>query len=113
MRDGVGLVNGYKLTRHDPWHRICIGWLYNRFARALFGIALRDIDCDFRLMRRGVLRSLDLRSDTGSICVELVRGIELSACGVVEVGRSPPSAAARPFAVLPPTLPADDDAAVA
>ena len=86
MGDGVGLVNGYKLTRHDPWHRICIGWLYNRFARALFGIALRDIDCDFRLIRRGVLQSLDLRSDTGSICVELVRGIELSGCAVVEVG---------------------------
>ena len=86
MRDGVGLVNGYKLTRNDPWHRIWIGWLYNRLARALFGIALRDIDCDFRLIRRGVLQSLDLRSDTGSICVELVRGIELSRCGVVEVG---------------------------
>jgi glycosyltransferase involved in cell wall biosynthesis len=85
MRDGVGLVNGYKLTRHDPWHRIWIGWLYNRFARALFGIALRDIDCDFRLIRRGVLQSLDLRSDTGSICVELVRGIELSGWGVTEV----------------------------
>jgi glycosyltransferase involved in cell wall biosynthesis len=86
MKDGVGLVNGYKLERHDPWHRIGIGWLYNRFARALFGIELRDIDCDFRLMRREVLRPLDLRSDTGSICVELVRGIELSGCGVVEVG---------------------------
>ena len=86
MRDGVGLVNGYKLTRHDPRHRIWIGWLYNRFARVLFGIALRDIDCDFRLMRRDILQSLDLRSDTGSICVELVRGIELTGCGVVEVG---------------------------
>ncbi len=86
MQDGVGLVNGYKLKRHDPWHRICIGWAYNRFARALFGIVIRDIDCDFRLMRRGTLRQLSLRSTTGSICVELVRGIELSGCGVLEVG---------------------------
>src|SRR5581483_5392996 len=46
---GVGLVNGFKLQRHDPWHRICIGTIYNRFARALFGIRIRDIDCDFRL----------------------------------------------------------------
>jgi glycosyltransferase involved in cell wall biosynthesis len=85
MKSGTGLVNGYKLKRHDPWHRICIGWTYNKFARALFGILLRDIDCDFRLMRRDVLRELRLRSDTGSICVELVRGIELSGCDVVEV----------------------------
>jgi glycosyltransferase involved in cell wall biosynthesis len=82
----VGLVNGFKLQRSDPWHRICIGWMYNRFARTLFSIRLRDIDCDFRLIRRDVLRALNLRSDTGSICVELVRGIELSACAIAEVG---------------------------
>jgi glycosyltransferase involved in cell wall biosynthesis len=86
MREGVGLVNGFKLKRHDPWHRIVIGAIYNRFARALFGIRLRDIDCDFRLMRREVIESLHLKSNTGSICVELVRGFELSGCGVVEVG---------------------------
>ena len=82
----VGLVNGYKLRRHDPWHRVCIGSVYNRFARVLFGIRLRDIDCDFRLIRRELLERLDLESDTGTICVELVRKIELSAWNVFEVG---------------------------
>jgi glycosyltransferase involved in cell wall biosynthesis len=85
MGSGIGFVNGYKLKRHDPRHRIFIGWLYNRFARALFGIALRDIDCDFRLMRREILRTFNLVSNTGSICVELVRNLELSGCGVAEV----------------------------
>ena len=47
-----GLVNGYKLVRNDPWHRVALGWLYNRFARWLFRIQLKDIDCDFRLIRR-------------------------------------------------------------
>jgi glycosyltransferase involved in cell wall biosynthesis len=43
LMDGdTGLVNGYKLERHDPWHRIAIGFLYNRFARRLFGVQLRD-----------------------------------------------------------------------
>lgn len=86
LEPGVGLVNGYKLQRHDPWHRVCIGAVYNRFARLLFGIHLRDIDCDFRLIRREVLRELELESDTGTICVELVRKIELSPWKVVEVG---------------------------
>ena len=86
LAPGVGLVNGYKLQRHDPWHRICIGTIYNRFARALFGIRLRDIDCDFRLIRRELLEQLDLESDTGTICVELVRKIELTGCQVAEVG---------------------------
>ncbi|MGH9666706.1 MAG: glycosyltransferase family 2 protein, partial [Bryobacteraceae bacterium] len=86
MTGDTGLVNGFKLKRHDPWHRICIGWMYNKFARLLFGIRLRDIDCDFRLMRRAIVDSLHLASNTGTICVELVRGIELSGCGVVETG---------------------------
>jgi glycosyltransferase involved in cell wall biosynthesis len=86
MREGVGLVNGFKLKRHDPWHRIMIGAIYNRFVRALFGIRLRDIDCDFRLMRRDTIESLHLESNTGTICLELVRGFEMSGCGVMEVG---------------------------
>jgi len=86
MEEGVGLVNGYKLERNDPWHRVCIGWIYNRFARVLFQIRLRDIDCDFRLMRTEIVEQLGLQSTTGSICVELVHGIELSGCGVREVG---------------------------
>ena len=86
MSADVGLVNGYKLKRCDPWHRICIGWLYNRFARVLFGIRIRDIDCDFRLIRRELLQEIVLESNTGSICVELVRSIELTSWRVAEVG---------------------------
>ena len=86
LTPNVGLVNGYKPERHDPWHRIVIGKVYNQFARLLFRIRLRDIDCDFRLIRRELLQSLKLTSTSGTICVELVRKIELSGCGVAEVG---------------------------
>ena len=55
MSSGTCLVNGYQLKRQDPWHRIAIGALYNRFACWLFRIRLRDIDCDFRLIRRDAL----------------------------------------------------------
>jgi glycosyltransferase involved in cell wall biosynthesis len=86
IRAGVGLVNGYKLERSDPRHRIWIGSTYNKFARALFRIRLRDIDCDYRLIRRDLLQDLHLTSTSGTICVELVRKLELSGCDVVEVG---------------------------
>ncbi len=82
----VGLVNGFKLERQDPWHRIWIGKMYNAFARSLFRIHIRDIDCDFRLIRRDLLKDLSLESTSGTICVELVRGLELSGCGIREVG---------------------------
>lgn len=86
MKPGIGLVNGYKLERHDPWHRIVIGRIYNQFARFLFRIKIRDIDCDFRLIRRELLEDIHLTSTSGTICVELVRKIEISGCGVAEVG---------------------------
>jgi glycosyltransferase involved in cell wall biosynthesis len=81
----VGLVNGYKIERNDPWHRIWIGNVYNAFARVLFRIRLRDIDCDFRLIRRSLLESIRLTCTSGTICVELVRKLEMT-CGVAEVG---------------------------
>lgn len=82
----VGFVNGYKLERNDPLHRVWIGKVYNRFARALFGVRIRDIDCDFRLIRRPLLDGLHLRSTSGTICVELVRKLELSGWRFAEVG---------------------------
>ncbi|MCS7026765.1 MAG: glycosyltransferase family 2 protein [Bryobacteraceae bacterium] len=82
----VGFVNGYKLERNDPAHRIWIGKVYNQFARMLFGVKIRDIDCDFRLIRRKLLESLQLTSTSGTVCVELVRKLELSGCKVAEVG---------------------------
>ena len=82
----TGLVNGYKLERHDPAHRVWIGKAYNWFARTLFRIRLRDIDCDYRLIRRSLVDAIHLTSTSGTICVELVRKLELSGCEVKEVG---------------------------
>ncbi|HYI94275.1 MAG TPA: glycosyltransferase family 2 protein [Bryobacteraceae bacterium] len=86
MSADVGLVNGFKLERNDPKHRIWIGTTYNAFARFLFRVKIRDIDCDFRLIRRKLLEEIKLTSTSGTICVELVRKVELTPWRVVEVG---------------------------
>jgi glycosyltransferase involved in cell wall biosynthesis len=82
----TGLVNGYKLERHDPAHRVWIGSVYNFCARLLFRVRIRDIDCDYRLIRRAMLDKIHLTSTSGTICVELVRKLEISGCEVAEVG---------------------------
>jgi len=76
MTDGVDIVNGYKIARSDSVWRKIIGFSYNAFSRFLFRIKLRDIDCDFRLIRRSVFNKVKLSSDTGTICVEMIKKIQ-------------------------------------
>ena len=79
--EGVDIANGYKLKRADTKHRQVIGAIYNQVARFLFRLPVRDVDCDFRLMRRSAVRGVELVSSSGVICVEMVR--KLHAAGGV------------------------------
>ncbi|MPZ15812.1 MAG: glycosyltransferase, partial [Chloroflexi bacterium] len=72
----VDMVNGYKIHRNDPIGRKIIGRLYHHAVRITFGLRLRDVDCDFRLIRRDVLDVIHLDSNTGIICVELMKRIQ-------------------------------------
>ena len=63
MTADVDLVNGYKISRSDPWHRIVIGRVYHHLVCTLFNLRLRDVDCDFRLMRQVDLRARHPRED--------------------------------------------------
>lgn len=73
MVPGVDIVNGYKISRSDPLHRIIIGNLYNKMVKLMFGLRIRDVDCDFRLIRRHVLDNIELNSNSGTICLEFVK----------------------------------------
>lgn len=76
MNDEVDIVNGWKIDRHDPLHRVIIGRVYHHLVKFLFDLQLRDVDCDFRLIRREVFDTIDLSSDSGTICLELVKKIQ-------------------------------------
>ncbi len=76
MKPGVDVVNGYKISRSDPVHRIIIGRFYHHFVKLMFGFKLRDVDCDFRLLRRSVFDVIDLESPDGTICLELVKKLQ-------------------------------------
>ena len=82
---GVDVVQGYKITRHDPTHRRVIGRLYHWLVKIAFGLKLRDVDCDFRLIRREVFDTVKLNSDSGVICAEMMTKIQKAGFRVVEV----------------------------
>lgn len=76
LRPGVDAVNGYKLARNDSLLRIVIGKAYHHLVALMFGIRIRDVDCDFRLIPRKVLTEIELESVSGAICLELVKKIQ-------------------------------------
>lgn len=74
--EDVDVVNGYKISRNDPFIRILLGYIYNTIVKTAFGLHLKDVDCDFRLIRRNVFENIRLESNTGSICVEMIKKIQ-------------------------------------
>ena len=85
MVDGVDVVNGYKIMRHDPLHRVIIGKLYHTGVKFLFGLHVKDVDCDFRLLRRTAFDKVKLQRNSGVICVELMKKIEDAGLVVAQV----------------------------
>jgi glycosyltransferase involved in cell wall biosynthesis len=76
LDERVGMVNGYKIKRHDPLVRIWVGLAYQYFVKFIFGLTIRDVDCDFRLMRRSIFDLVQLESKSGTITFEMVKKIQ-------------------------------------
>jgi glycosyltransferase involved in cell wall biosynthesis len=76
LESNIDVVNGYKIERSDPLHRIIIGRLYHHIVRMIFGFRLRDVDCDYRLMRRSIFDKVQLTSTSGTICLEMVKKMQ-------------------------------------
>jgi glycosyltransferase involved in cell wall biosynthesis len=79
------MVNGYKISRSDPLHRIIIGRLYHHIVSLMFGLTVRDVDCDFRLMRRSIFDRIQLQKTSGVICLEMMKKVEDAGFRIVEV----------------------------
>jgi glycosyltransferase involved in cell wall biosynthesis len=81
----VDLVNGYKISRSDPLHRIIIGRVYHHTVKFLFGLRVRDVDCDFRLLRRSIFDRVTLEHNSGVICLEMMKKIQDAGFRIAEV----------------------------
>lgn len=84
--DDIDVVQGYKLNRADNLARKVIGRVYHWFVSFVFGLRVRDTDCDFRLIRRSKVEAVQLEKATGVICVELVRKLQDAGASFTEVG---------------------------
>lgn len=70
------VVNGYKKDRGDGVIRKIVGKTYNRFLRFMFSLKVKDVDCDFRLIKKDVFDNIRLNANDGSICLEMMKKIQ-------------------------------------
>lgn len=84
--DHVDVVVGYRKNRRDPLVRRLNAWAWNRLVRVLFYVPVRDIDCAFKLFRRGALDDLDIQSVGAMVNTEIMVKLGRTGKTVVEVG---------------------------
>lgn len=86
IADDIDVIQGFKIKRGDPLYRVVIGRTYHYFSKILFNLKIKDVDCDFRLIRKKAIESINLRYDSGVICVELVKKLQDNGYRFCEIG---------------------------
>jgi glycosyltransferase involved in cell wall biosynthesis len=70
---GADVIAGYRLDRTiEGLRRTIYSYCYNALIGVLFGWPHRDINFSFKLMKRGVLRAVELKSEGSLIDAELI-----------------------------------------
>ncbi len=85
QKTNVDVVNGYKKSRRDAFIRVLLGNLYAKFSKTILQLPVRDVDCDFRLIRKSRLAKIKLDSTDSSILPELVKKLQISGATFAEV----------------------------
>jgi glycosyltransferase involved in cell wall biosynthesis len=66
------LVVGYRLSRRDSFSRRANAAAWNWLMRRMFALPVHDVDCAFKLIRRGVLEDVELVASGAMISTEMV-----------------------------------------
>lgn len=82
------IASGYRIARRDPAFRRIYAFMYDRAARLLFSIRVRDVNCGFKVYRRPLVERLlpQLRSTGMLINVEMLARARKLGATVTEVG---------------------------
>jgi glycosyltransferase involved in cell wall biosynthesis len=86
MSPDVSFVNGIKMDRQDYSYRVVLGNMYAFIVRWLFLLKVHDVDCDFRLIRKDIVKKMRLKCVSGAVCVEMVKRAEIVGAKFRHVG---------------------------
>jgi glycosyltransferase involved in cell wall biosynthesis len=78
-------IAGYRAVRSDPWQRRLYGRMFSALIRALFGVKARDVNCAFKLFKKGLLPPGGLTSEGALINAELLAAARARGVDPLEV----------------------------
>lgn len=92
---------GYRIDRKDSRLRLFFAWGYNRLARFVFGIKVRDIDCAFKMFKKEVFDKIKIESDHFMVDTEILAkakrlGLKIKEIGVTHLPRAGGKSTVRP-----------------
>ena len=74
--EGHDAVIGWRVNRQDPLIRRINAHLWNALVRLTFGLAVRDVDCAFKLFRRDILEGLEIHCGGATFSTELLTRVQ-------------------------------------
>jgi glycosyltransferase involved in cell wall biosynthesis len=80
------VVVGERIRRADHLMRRFNGYAWTTLVRVMFGIGIHDIDCGFKLFKRELLESMELRASGAMISTELMARVAGRGARIKEVG---------------------------
>ncbi len=84
--EDADVVSAYRVDRKDPWNRLLNAWLYNTFLLVCFRLAVKDVDCAFKLYKAKFFDNIQLRSDGALIDAEVLIKLKKAGAKIVQVG---------------------------
>lgn len=60
IKEGHDLVSGWKVKRHDPWHKTLPSRLFNFVVSRTFSLPLHDFNCGYKAYRKEILERINL-----------------------------------------------------
>ena len=79
------VINGFRTHRNDNIIRVFFGDAYRTLTKPLFKLPIRDISCDFRLIRNSYFKKIKLGAKDASVLLELIKKLEFEGAKFAEV----------------------------
>lgn len=85
QKTNADVINGYKKSRRDAFVRVLLGNLYAKFSKTILQLPIRDVDCDFRLIRKSYISKINLESTDSTILPELIKKLQIAGASFAEI----------------------------